>query len=88
MHVTRPDPAPAVVVLDVKTGAILAMANYPSFNPNARERDSTEGVRNRALIDVLEPGSVIKPFVRRSRPQGGSGVAGTNPPDRRLPGTG
>ena len=53
----------SVVVLDVRTGAILAMANYPSFNPNARERDSTEGVRNRALTDVLEPGSVVKPFV-------------------------
>lgn len=53
----------SVVVLDVKTGAILAMANYPSFNPNARERESPEGVRNRALTDVLEPGSVVKPFV-------------------------
>ena len=53
----------SVVVLDVKTGAILAMANYPSFNPNARDRDSTEGIRNRALTDVLEPGSVVKPFV-------------------------
>jgi len=53
----------SVVVLDVNTGAILAMVNYPSFNPNARERDSTEGIRNRALTDVLEPGSVVKPFV-------------------------
>ena len=53
----------SVVVLDVTTGAILAMVNYPSFNPNARERGSAEGVRNRALTDVLEPGSVVKPFV-------------------------
>src|SRR6056297_1743769 len=53
----------SVVVLDVKSGAILAMANYPSFNPNARERGSTEGIRNRAMTDVLEPGSVVKPFV-------------------------
>jgi len=53
----------SVVVLDVTTGAILAMANYPSFNPNARERESPEGIRNRALTDVLEPGSVVKPFV-------------------------
>ena len=52
-----------VVVLDVATGEILAMANYPSFNPNVRERDSAEGIRNRALTDVLEPGSVVKPFV-------------------------
>jgi len=53
----------SVVILDVTSGAILAMVNYPSFNPNARERQSPEGVRNRALTDVLEPGSVIKPFV-------------------------
>ena len=53
----------SVVVLDVRTGGILAMANYPSFNPNSRERDGAEGVRNRALTDVLEPGSVVKPFV-------------------------
>jgi len=52
-----------VVVLDVASGEILAMANYPSFNPNVRERDSAEGIRNRALTDVLEPGSVVKPFV-------------------------
>ncbi|MGK7297057.1 MAG: peptidoglycan D,D-transpeptidase FtsI family protein [Candidatus Wenzhouxiangella sp. M2_3B_020] len=53
----------SVVVLDVRSGGILAMANYPSFNPNSRDRDSAEGVRNRALTDVLEPGSVVKPFV-------------------------
>ena len=53
----------SVVILDVTSGAILAMVNYPSFNPNARERQSPEGVRNRALTDVLEPGSVVKPFV-------------------------
>ena len=53
----------SVVVLDVTSGAILAMVNYPSFNPNARELESPEGVRNRALTDVLEPGSVVKPFV-------------------------
>jgi len=53
----------SVVILDVSSGAILAMVNYPSFNPNARERESPEGVRNRALTDVLEPGSVVKPFV-------------------------
>jgi len=53
----------SVVVLDVTTGGILAMASVPSFNPNARERESTEGMRNRAVTDVLEPGSVVKPFV-------------------------
>jgi len=53
----------SVVVLDVETGGILAMVNHPSFNPNARERDNPEGIRNRAVTDVLEPGSVVKPFV-------------------------
>jgi len=53
----------SVVVLEVATGEILAMANFPSFNPNVREREGTEGIRNRALTDVLEPGSVVKPFV-------------------------
>ncbi|MEX2498345.1 MAG: penicillin-binding transpeptidase domain-containing protein [Wenzhouxiangellaceae bacterium] len=53
----------SVVVLDVRTGDILAMVNYPSFNPNSRDRETPDGVRNRALTDVLEPGSVVKPFV-------------------------
>jgi len=53
----------SVVVLDVRTGGILAMVSVPSFNPNSRERGNPEGIRNRAVTDVLEPGSVIKPFV-------------------------
>ncbi|MDX1626718.1 MAG: penicillin-binding transpeptidase domain-containing protein, partial [Wenzhouxiangellaceae bacterium] len=53
----------SVVVLDVTTGGILAMVNFPSFNPNARNRGAAEARRNRALTDVLEPGSVVKPFV-------------------------
>jgi cell division protein FtsI (penicillin-binding protein 3) len=52
----------SVVVLDVDTGEILAMVNYPSYNPNASSRHPSEGLRNRALTDVLEPGSVMKPF--------------------------
>ncbi len=52
----------SVVVLDVTSGEILAMVNYPSYNPNAGSRTASEGLRNRALTDVLEPGSVIKPF--------------------------
>ena len=51
-----------VVVLDVTNGEILAMVNFPSYNPNASMRAVGEGLRNRALTDVLEPGSVIKPF--------------------------
>ncbi|MGL6070105.1 peptidoglycan D,D-transpeptidase FtsI family protein [Craterilacuibacter sp.] len=54
--------AGAVVVLDGKTGEILAMANYPSFNPNNRMRLDPEMRRNRAVIDMFEPGSTMKPF--------------------------
>ncbi len=52
----------SVVVMDTTSGEIVAMVNYPSYNPNARGRQSGDGLRNRALTDVLEPGSVIKPF--------------------------
>ena len=51
----------SVVVMDVTSGELLAMVNYPTYNPNSSTRAS-EGLRNRALTDVLEPGSVIKPF--------------------------
>lgn len=54
--------AGSVVVLDVASGEVLAMVNQPSFNPNNRSRASTSRMRNRATIDVFEPGSVIKPF--------------------------
>jgi cell division protein FtsI (penicillin-binding protein 3) len=52
----------SVVVMDVTNGEILAMVNFPSYNPNSNSRGSAEGLRNKALTDVLEPGSVIKPF--------------------------
>lgn len=52
----------SVVVLDTQTGEVLAVANAPSFNPNARSRYALQTYRNKALIDVFEPGSVIKPF--------------------------
>jgi cell division protein FtsI (penicillin-binding protein 3) len=54
--------AGSVVVLDVASGEVLAMVNQPSFNPNNRARATTARMRNRATIDVFEPGSVIKPF--------------------------
>lgn len=53
----------SVVILDVKTGEILAMANTPSYNPNSRENLQAYKMRNRALTDAYEPGSTIKPFV-------------------------
>lgn len=52
----------SVVVLDVETGEVLAMANQPSYNPNKRHRDDVSSYRNRAVTDVYEPGSIIKPF--------------------------
>ncbi len=51
-----------MVVLDVRTGEILAMVNQPGFNPNDRESAEPPDYRNRAVTDILEPGSTIKPF--------------------------
>lgn len=52
----------SVVVLDAENGEILAIANFPSYNPNSRGRYDKDTYRNRALTDIFEPGSVIKPF--------------------------
>jgi len=54
--------AGGVVVLDVRTGEILALANWPTYNPNNRERLSGAQLRNRAVTDTFEPGSTLKPF--------------------------
>ena len=51
----------SAVVLDIHTGEILAMANLPSFNPNAVEAGNREAHRNRAVTDLFEPGSTMKP---------------------------
>jgi cell division protein FtsI (penicillin-binding protein 3) len=55
--------AGSVVVLDVDTGEVLAMVNQPSFNPNDREQFKPELYRNRAVTDIFEPGSTVKPFI-------------------------
>ncbi len=52
----------SVVILDVATGAILALVNQPSYNPNNRATLDLDEVRNRAVNDVFEPGSTVKPF--------------------------
>ncbi|SHO56721.1 penicillin-binding transpeptidase domain-containing protein [Vibrio quintilis] len=53
----------SAVILDVKTGAVLAMVNAPSYNPNNRTDLQTFKMRNRVLTDSMEPGSTVKPFV-------------------------
>lgn len=53
----------SVVVLDVKTGEVLAMANQPAYNPNDRSSRPMDKIRNRAVLDLFEPGSSMKPLV-------------------------
>jgi cell division protein FtsI (penicillin-binding protein 3) len=54
--------AAGAVVINVQTGEILALANWPSYNPNDRKILSGEQLRNRVMTDTFEPGSTIKPF--------------------------
>ncbi|WP_372612117.1 peptidoglycan D,D-transpeptidase FtsI family protein [Halomonas sp.] len=51
-----------VVMMDARTGEVLAMANQPSYNPNNRAGLDPRGLRNQAIVDVFEPGSVMKPL--------------------------
>lgn len=53
----------SLVVLDTKTGELLAAVNQPSFNPNTRKGLVPKLYRNRAILDTFEPGSTVKPFV-------------------------
>ncbi len=54
--------AGSLVMIDVKTGEVLAMVNQPTYNPNNRRNLQPAAMRNRAMIDVFEPGSTMKPF--------------------------
>jgi cell division protein FtsI (penicillin-binding protein 3) len=52
----------SIVVLDAKTGEVLALANWPSYNSNNRDKPNVSVLRNHAVTDLFEPGSTMKPF--------------------------
>lgn len=54
--------AGGIVVLDARTGEVLALANFPAYNPNNRDTRDPSRYRNRAVTDLFEPGSTLKPF--------------------------
>ncbi|HXE37176.1 MAG TPA: penicillin-binding protein 2 [Azonexus sp.] len=54
--------AGGAIVIDTRNGEILALANWPTYNPNNRQHLSGAQLRNRAITDTFEPGSVMKPF--------------------------
>ena len=60
--VTNKAKGAAAVVIDVQTGEILALGNMPTYNPNQRESFRGSNLRNQALTDTFEPGSIMKPF--------------------------
>ncbi|MCH8056925.1 MAG: penicillin-binding protein 2 [Proteobacteria bacterium] len=74
----------SVVLLDIDSGEVLAMVNQPSYNPNQPDFDS-DGLRNRAITDVFEPGSIMKPFAIASALESGK-FTPTTPVDT-TPGT-
>lgn len=71
--------AGSIVVLDAKTGEVLALANVPSYNPNNRDKLGGARTRNRAVTDTYEPGSTLKPFTVAAALE-----AGTVRPDTRI----
>lgn len=61
----------SLVMLDAASGEVLALANQPSFNPNAWRNRGVHGVRNRAIADLYEPGSTVKPLTVLAALEGG-----------------
>ena len=61
----------SIVVLDAKTGEVLALANWPSYNPNNRDKPDVAVMRNHAVTDAFEPGSTMKPFTIASALEAG-----------------
>ena len=74
----------SAVVLDVESGEVLAMVNQPTYNPNAKLSRRDKARRNRALTDVMEPGSTVKPFVVAAALE--AGLIGPNTPIDTSPG--
>ncbi len=77
--------AASAVVLDVETGEVLAMVNQPAYNPNAKVGGRESARRNRALTDVMEPGSTVKPLVVAAALE--AGLVGPRTPIDTNPGT-
>jgi cell division protein FtsI (penicillin-binding protein 3) len=81
----------SVIVVDVHTGDILAMANTPSYNPNNRATVSSHRVRNRAITDAYEPGSALKPMAVIAALENGNyqadDIINTSPGWKRLGGS-
>ena len=67
----------SAILLDVKTGAVLAMVNAPSYNPNNRADLQSFKMRNRVITDAFEPGSTVKPFVVLAALENGTADADT-----------
>jgi len=67
----------SIVVLDAKTGEVLALSNWPSYNPNNRGKPNVEMLRNRAVTDQFEPGSTMKPFTVAAALEAGKVKPGT-----------
>lgn len=67
----------SVVVVDIHTGEILAMTNSPSYNPNNRRNTAIHRFRNRAITDIYEPGSTMKPLTALTALEFGSAKANT-----------
>ncbi|GAB1268829.1 peptidoglycan D,D-transpeptidase FtsI [Aurantivibrio infirmus] len=67
----------SVVILDVKTGEVLAMVNQPSYNPNNRSKVNASAMKNRAITDLFEPGSTMKPLTVLAALESGRYTPGT-----------
>ena len=80
----------SVVVLDARTGEVLAMVNQPAYNPNDRAQLDAARYRNRAVTDIFEPGSSIKPFIVAAALESGryapDSIVDTAPGDLRIGG--